>query len=663
MTQRMVPPTQIIPPEPPMPASMGKEFGNYRIVSLLGSGGMGTVFLAKHKHLGVNRALKLIRPSLAQHRDAVARFQREMLATASLEHANIVRALDAGECGGVYYLAMEFGDGPDVRRLVRNHERLTPSDASELVRQASLGLEEIRRQGLVHRDIKSSNMLVTRDGVLKLLDLGLARSLAGLADEEQTGITIGGAVLGTADYMAPEQADNSTDVDIRADIYSLGCAYYEMLFGRPPFDRPEFDSWSRKVIAHASQSIEVDESVRHNVPDAVLAVLLRMLEKSPAQRFQTPLEVVDALQDQCKNADLAKLVANQPSWTAELSELPEESWSAGSWTPSILTEQTTRKLAPNTPEVTRERPPLVASRFSSSPIWLVTGGVFTLLLVGGLMAAGVWSPWRNDADSAKSGKHGTEAPIAALNEGVPESQIPAIETGADSSDTAKPPPTTSIPDLNNAEANLWHPLFTQPPQRLIWDDKSGRSHWEFHPEQRQLFVAARSESAFAVGTIKSASYDVKLSIHQDEWTTGAGLFWGYKPDPYEGSGFTPGEEPAVHTLYQYVRFSDTDNGIHGFELTRGHVLVIHHPNGEVYTRDSPLAHGVLPHGVRGELIVKIEIREHRLANVLVEDKPIPALTTEKVSTRLQPEDFDGAFGCYCYGAVANFRNANCKRID
>ena len=208
-----------------------KRLGDYEILREIGHGGMGVVYQAQHRLLDQVVAIKVLPESSLGDRQAVRRFQREMLSIGRLNHPNIIRALNAGQDRGVHYLVMEFGDGLDFRELVGQYGRLSPGAACELIRQAAVGLQHIHEHSLVHRDIKPANLMLSRDASVKILDLGLARLETRQMSRDLTGP---GVAMGTVDYMAPEQWVDSSAVDIRADIYSLGCTLYFLLTGQPP---------------------------------------------------------------------------------------------------------------------------------------------------------------------------------------------------------------------------------------------------------------------------------------------------------------------------------------------------------------------------------------------------------------------------------------------
>src|SRR5579864_928229 len=289
--------------------------GGYRLMQVIGSGGMGEVFKAWQIRLNRLVALKVIRAHLLEmNPGAVRRFRREAMAVAQLSHPNIVTIYDADEADGAHFLVMEYVDGPDLERMVREGAPLPIAQACDYVRQAALGLQHAFGAGLVHRDIKPSNLLVARAdggrfpipeagdvhrsgckppafrGLVKILDMGLARMESAL--DSRTNLTREGTMMGTPDYISPEQARDASSVDIRADLYSLGCTFYFLLTGQPPFPT---GTAMEKLLRHQMEQPDPVEKIRTNTPPMVAAVIRRLMAKVPEKRFQTPAELADTL--------------------------------------------------------------------------------------------------------------------------------------------------------------------------------------------------------------------------------------------------------------------------------------------------------------------------------------------------------------------------------
>jgi serine/threonine protein kinase/WD40 repeat protein len=278
----------------PVPADVPAELagsGKFEVVGLLGRGGMGAVYKARHAFLGEMVAIKVMNADKVGNPAARARFLREMQAVGQLKHANIVRALDAEQMGGLLVLVMEYVPGVALDRLVKQRGPLPVAFACRCVAQAALGLQHAHEKGLVHRDIKPGNLMISaRDHEVKLLDFGLVRGLPVQSGSNQTQVD---AFMGTPDFCAPEQASDARGADVRADIYSLGCTLYYLLAGRPPFRK---STLMDTILAHVQEEPQPVTALRPDVPAGLWAVLAKMLAKKPADRYQTPIEVAKALQ-------------------------------------------------------------------------------------------------------------------------------------------------------------------------------------------------------------------------------------------------------------------------------------------------------------------------------------------------------------------------------
>lgn len=268
----------------------------YEVFHLLGEGGMGQVYKARHQHLDRLVAVKVIRPDRLQDAILIDRFRQEARAAARLAHPNIVAIYDAGEAQGQHYLAFEYIEGQNLATYLRQHGPLSIAEACDIVRQAAVGLQAASESGLVHRDLKPANLLRMPDGQIKILDFGLAR----LAEEERAreqGLTQWGQVMGTPDYLAPEQVRDAHGADIRADIYSLGCTLYQLLTGQVPFPAR---SPLAKLAAHLEQMPLTLKQARPDVPATLDRLVAKMMAKEPHKRFQTPAEVANSLTPFCQ---------------------------------------------------------------------------------------------------------------------------------------------------------------------------------------------------------------------------------------------------------------------------------------------------------------------------------------------------------------------------
>ncbi|MEL6105719.1 MAG: serine/threonine-protein kinase [Planctomycetota bacterium] len=286
-------------------SAIPEQLGPYAIHREIGRGAMGAVYLATHTNLLRRMAVKVLPPRLSSDQSLLKRFQREMVAIGRLEHDNIVFATDAGHSDGVFFIAMQYIEGSNLEELLALEKRIDPGAACEMMSQAAAGLQHLYENQLVHRDVKPSNFMLTRQGRVKILDLGIAMLRQ---DSSRADITSANAVMGTPDFMAPEQVNQFHSVDIRADIYSLGCTLYTLLAGQPPFSGPEHSTYTAKLVAHAHEQPEDLESLCRRLPAGLADAVATMMSKSPADRPGSPQEVVELMQPWADDDKLKELV-------------------------------------------------------------------------------------------------------------------------------------------------------------------------------------------------------------------------------------------------------------------------------------------------------------------------------------------------------------------
>lgn len=280
------------------------RMGNYEILDRLGSGGMGTVYKARHRRMKRLVALKVLSSNVAKSPTFASRFQREVETIAKLTHPNIVMAFDADEGEAGPFLVMEFVNGRDLAYELTVGGPMSMFAAVDSILQAALGLAYAHERSIIHRDIKPGNLLRDASGVVKVADLGLARLSTSEGDADPiTSLTQAGGVLGTADYMAPEQALDSTAIDCRADIYSLGCTLFFLLTGRPPF---QGSSVMSLLLKHRDAAIPSLVEARADAPPELEIIFKKMMAKNPGNRFQAMVEIVQALDDLMKKGQLGK---------------------------------------------------------------------------------------------------------------------------------------------------------------------------------------------------------------------------------------------------------------------------------------------------------------------------------------------------------------------
>ncbi len=270
----------------------GFKLGHYVVREQIGQGGMGAVYLAEHETLRRKVGLKVL-TAPKDSKDgqlALERFLREARSAAALDHPNIVRLHDVGQHAGTHYLVMEYVDGQTLEELLSKAGPISPSRAVGYIAQAAAGLQHAYDKGFVHRDIKPGNLILTKDGTIKILDMGLARPTDNSADNKVTEILDKGAVVGTADFISPEQAMNAK-IDIRSDIYSLGATFFSLVTGAPPFS----GSTTQKLLQHQLKEAPSLTTLDKTFPNGLSRVVAKMLEKKPDNRYQSPSEVIQAL--------------------------------------------------------------------------------------------------------------------------------------------------------------------------------------------------------------------------------------------------------------------------------------------------------------------------------------------------------------------------------
>jgi serine/threonine protein kinase len=349
--------------------------GKYKLLEHLGTGGMGQVFLCEHARMRRRVAIKFLPPDRAEDEVCVTRFYREAEAVGSLNHPNIVRAHDIDRDGSLHFLVMEYVDGASLYHIVRHGGPLPIVRACHYIRQAAMGLQHAFEAGWVHRDIKPGNLLLDRCGLVKILDLGLARYFHdGVNLTRHHGCR---NVIGTADYLAPEQSMNSHAADVRADIYSLGVTFYFLLTGRSPF---KDGTIAEKLLYHQVQVPQPVQSYRPEVPADIALVIEKMLAKDPAARYQVPADVIEALDPWTET----------PIPPPPESEMPQLSRAARRAEPATMTltvaqRSTHRERRPITPQ------PAIRS---AAPYRLIQAWErLIVVLVICVLAATAWVSW------------------------------------------------------------------------------------------------------------------------------------------------------------------------------------------------------------------------------------------------------------------------------
>lgn len=384
--------------------------GKYKLLELRGRGAMGAVFKAVQPPMGRIVALKVMAKEVLKDANAVARFQREIRSAATLNHPHIVAALDADCVNDTYFLVMEFVEGQDLKEWLKKNGAAPVNWACECIRQAALGLQHAHERHMIHRDIKPGNLLVQTDAttgrpVVKILDMGLARLASDQRDEKE--VTHTGQVMGTPDYIAPEQAVSAKHADIRADIFSLGCTLFELLTGRATYTG---NNVMEKLMARALQDAPRVSSLRPEVLPTLDAVVAKMLARDVNQRYQTPGEVAAALapfalEGGAPSNDVTVMIpADSEAATGTWPSGVDATFAGTSAEPTGTVAATVPVFSP--PEEPEWSAPTVSpsgARFKSankkSAMWWGLAGA---VLVMAIVAAGTWLARRPDQASQRN---------------------------------------------------------------------------------------------------------------------------------------------------------------------------------------------------------------------------------------------------------------------
>ncbi len=416
--------------------------GKYKLIELLGRGGMGGVFLGEHTTMNRRVALKIVSKSVAKNPASLERFLTEARAIAGLDHPNIVRAYSVDNEGNRYYIVMEYVEGRDLKEIVEADGPLDFASAADSIRQACDGLAHAHDRGMIHCDIKPSNLMVNQQGVVKVLDLGLAR----LSDENDSNGAKEDRVLGTVDYLAPEQAMESHKFDHRADIYSLGCTLYFLLTSRPPFGE---GTLHQRIVKHQTQEPPDIAKLRDDVPDDLVRICGKMMAKDPDDRFQSAVEIGRLLADW-------RPPQKKPSRAAPLAAVDTSSGKvAGKGRPADKS-----KAADAAADARRRQVIMLA----------VAGGVLGLILLASVVTAIVVISSRGDGDATTQAVPSAEAAKPPVAPSMEEEDVFAAEpsTEEDTKPAEKPPaekPPAEKPPAEKPPAEKKPPAETPPAEK------------------------------------------------------------------------------------------------------------------------------------------------------------------------------------------------------
>jgi eukaryotic-like serine/threonine-protein kinase len=573
------------------------RLGKYQLLKELGRGGMGIVYAAIHTTLKKKVAVKVILPEHSGHSQIRARFRREMEAVGELSHPNIVAATDADEAEGCQFLVMELVDGLNLDHLLRLCGPLPVAEACEIMRQGAVGLQYVFEHGRVHRDLKPSNLMVSTDGVVKILDLGLARLFG---DDKGSGeLTGSNVVMGTADYMAPEQWEDSRKAGIRADIYSLGCTFYKVLVGDAPFSDPEYKPAVIKKQAHARLPFPTIESRRPDVPGEVAAVLERMLAKDPGERFATPKELAEALRPFTEGSDCRRLVAGALQRSALLPQTQPEN----------------KGVARETAGNKRETPANVSIRAITNPFNRIFRNRRRWTVIGGVMAAVV--------------------ALAVLGKSWFASYDSPMQPG-----------------------RWYYPLRDRQPDVLFWRNEKGDHFFDHSKNSGELRVDAKDVLLFGLDETDRAAYRIVAEISQTREHGGVGLFFGYR-DSFYDTDFKPCSKYQYLELIENRHPAAQGS----YLLTRGFTTIDHLRQPNKFFREVGFASAKLEKAmVKEENTLDIEVKGGKLTRVLWNTELL-RFSGSADADSFTDADYIGKFGTFSRKSYSVFGKVGIKLYE
>jgi len=605
----------------------GGKVGPYHLLRVAGRGGAGTVYEAFHVALQRRVAIKVLRDEQLADAEAVARFEREIAVIGQLDHPHIVRAYDAGMVDGTAYLIMEYVDGLDGRALINRQNELPIPDACEIVRQAAEALHYAFQRGIVHRDIKPSNILLTRTGQVKVSDLGLVRLLAP-SDEDD--LTMEGHVFGTVDYLSPEQARSANRVDIRSDLYGLGCTLFHLLCGRPPFGDADHDSPVKKLTAHVQEPPPPIDSVRPQIPAELAAVVKRLLRKRPEDRYATPADLVAALSPFCVGCNLPELFTGEPDLLPDLRM-------------ADVSPRGSPKLVPLDETIIHPRSNSEAASGDSKPrLRRIASVAAAALLICAGIAAGSYH-FFNSSDT-EGASHGPRQERISGN-------VPRRSSNKKVSNDA-----TGLV-LLPGEDNDYGPfvLSGNAPAQIVWPgDHRGKPSWLFSEKNDRLDVTSKEVLLLRLGERlflpKGGAQPevISVEIEQPVWHGQTGLFFGYREEEIDG------EPTAVMQLFRLMTGLGRD-GKQEWRLYR--YLALLPPQSGTINRLAATVWSPIdaPHS-RSLNRLEFFFGKGRLDDVRWNGKPLPRLTSPEAEAKFRTEDFAGLWGIYNQGTTTCFSN-------
>lgn len=612
-----VQPLSVAPPDQ-------NPLGQYELLGVLGKGGMGVVYLGRHRLLAKRVAVKVIQPALCREPSMVERFLREISAVGQIEHINIVRAFDAGQIDGQLFLALEFIRGANLETIRRAWTQMPVAEACDLIRQAACGLQSLHVAGLVHRDLKPSNLMLTTDGVVKIADLGLARLLQDRVNVSDEALTATGDLLGTFDFMAPEQAADPRSVDIRADLYSLGCTLFTLLAGRTLFAAPDYKTRGSKLVAHATVPAPDVRQFRSEVPIPLADLLRRLLSKSPADRISTPAELSERLREFSTGACCRVLFGIEDGRDLR-STIVQVAATETIHSPGVGATRVTSKPQGDEPEA---RP---ASRVASTPprsVWKMYGGgavAASAVLLTAQWLGFEWLPAQPENNHSAP----EEAP-ATVNAAVAPQQISTRVGG--------------VP-FEPAE-EWWSRALGKLPHEIAHPGIRGKGsvHFEVQHGIPTLIASTSDIRLIRLGVMSRLGGVIRLTFEPlgGKWD-GFGIFLGHRLE------FVDEDDTSVFQLISLTRSFDSGGAaVPTVDRTRSCISL---STGMPHALKELHHERVEEPSLSPRMTMQIEVRQNRLVSVKWCGTSLDHLVSEVAEENLVAADYEGEFGIYLEGGA------------
>lgn len=631
---------------PPAPA-IARRLGQYDLEEPLGRGGMGVVWKARHRFLDQTVAVKFLTPESWTDPQAVARFYREMRAVGRVVHPNLVRAIDAGQYDGHHVLVMECLSGMTVRDLLAKVGPLAVADAAEIVRQASLAVAAIAAAGMTHRDLKPSNLFLTAEGTVKVMDLGLARFHRDPAEHD---LTHSGNLLGTIDYMAPEQSEDPRAVDVRSDLYSLGCTLFALLTGRAPFSGSGYSSIESRLRAHRESSPPGLCEFRTQIPESLEGLVSTLLAKSPTQRLHSAEELArrlipfaqDARLKSLYERSLQSLPPGEVRPTADVSGRP----SSPSSRPITRSEVETSEIsaAPVSPDAPtpREKPnAFIGTKVATGNhgrIWGLGVGIAGAALLAAAAIPTFW-PWWPAAPT------GMEfSPPLKVENPIPE--------GRDDRNDA---PSVRLVDYSDSPPSQLYSALDHRPIPVYWKENEGVDFTKWDALKGEFVVSNQEQAVFALARLDQHDFSLEIHLHQIGWAGNVGVFLGL-------ADWTIGQRTPGWSCHCFlVDQSEDDRGNRKHRLVFSRLTALPGVDQTIDLNfESEASEELL--SLRGEAALDLTIKHGRIHRLVFAGQELDQMRQD-INDVTPNVHWNGPLGVIVNYGAATFRRARLQRLE